>query len=62
MMRAGETYFLDDVTVSQGERELHVKVTIVPSDGESLLKAILGEELVTGGRQIYEQADRGDRR
>ena len=61
MMRAGEQFFLDDVTVSHVEQELNIKVTIVPSDGESLLKAILGEELITGGRQIYEQADRGDR-
>ena len=62
MMRAGEQYFLDDVTISQLQKELGIKVTIVPSDGESLLRAILGEELITGGRQLYEQADRGDSR
>ncbi|MBQ9030465.1 MAG: DUF512 domain-containing protein [Parasporobacterium sp.] len=61
MMRAGEQYFLDDITVSMLEQELQIKVTIVPSDGESLLRAILGEKLITGGRQIYEQADRGHR-
>ncbi|MBQ6369223.1 MAG: DUF512 domain-containing protein [Parasporobacterium sp.] len=62
MMRAGEQYFLDDVTISQLQKELGIKVTTVPSDGESLLRAILGEELITGGRQLYEQADRGDSR
>ena len=61
MMRSGESYFLDDVTVSQLEKELNIKVVIVPSDGESLLKALLGEELEIGGRQIYEQADSGNR-
>ena len=62
MMRAGEQYFLDDVTISQLQQELGIRVTTVPSDGESLLRAILGEELITGGRQLYEQADRGDSR
>ena len=60
MMRSGERYFLDDITVSQVEQELKVRVVIVPSDGASLLKAILGEKIKAGGRQIYEQADRGD--
>ena len=60
MMRSGEKYFLDDVTVSQVCDELGIKVTIVPSDGESLLRAILGEENEIGGRQIYEQADSSD--
>ena len=62
MMRSGEQYFLDDVTVKELEQELGIRVTIVPSDGESLLKAILGEELIVGGRQLYEQTDRGDSR
>jgi NifB/MoaA-like Fe-S oxidoreductase len=60
MMRSGEKYFLDDVTVAELEEKLQVNVVIVPSDGESLLKGILGEELEIGGRQIYEQADSSD--
>ena len=62
MMRAGERYFLDDVTIEDLERTLGVRAVIVPSDGESLLKAMLGEPIQTGRRQIYEQADRSDRR
>ncbi|MCF0229119.1 MAG: DUF512 domain-containing protein [Parasporobacterium sp.] len=57
MMRSGEEYFLDDVTVKQLEKELNVKAVIVPADGESLLMALMGREIETGGRQIYEQTD-----
>ena len=60
MMRSGEKYFLDDVTVAELEEKLQVNVVIVPSDGESLIKGILGEELEIGGRQIYEQTDSSD--
>ncbi len=61
MFRAGEEYFLDDVTKADLERELKVKVTIVPRDGEALLRSIIGLENTDFRRQIYEQADRGDR-
>jgi NifB/MoaA-like Fe-S oxidoreductase len=61
MFRSGEEYFLDDVTKADLERELKVKVTIVPRDGEALLRAIMGLENTDFRRQIYEQADRGDR-
>lgn len=61
MFRSGEEYFLDDVTKADLERELQVKVTIVPKNGEALLRAILGLENTDFRRQIYEQADRGDR-
>jgi len=43
MMRAGERYFLDDVTVEEVEKALHVRVVIVPAAGEALLHAILGD-------------------
>ncbi|MBQ1286344.1 MAG: DUF512 domain-containing protein, partial [Lachnospiraceae bacterium] len=61
MFRSGEEYFLDDVTKADLERELKVKVTIVPRDGEALLRAIMGLENTDFRRQIYEQADRCDR-
>ena len=61
MFRAGEEYFLDDVTKEQVERELGVRVQIVPADGSALLDAFLGYEADDFRRQIYEQADRGDR-
>lgn len=61
MFRSGEEYFLDDVTKEDLERELKVKVTIVPRDGEALLRAIMGLQNTDFRRQNYEQADRGDR-
>ena len=54
MLRAGEEYFLDDVTVRQLSRELNVKVTIVPGNGEALFRAFAGEENTDFGRQLYE--------
>lgn len=43
MLRSGEEVFLDDVTVSQLEESLQVKVNIVKSSGADLLQALLGE-------------------
>lgn len=62
MFRAGEEYFLDDVTKEQVERELNVKVVIVPSDGAELVNAFCGKKPAGYRRQIYEQTDRSDRR
>jgi len=45
MLRHGETVFLDDLTVADVERELNVKVIMVPQDGAELLFAMLGEEV-----------------
>lgn len=42
MLRADSEVFLDDVTVSDVEKELNVKVRIAPNDGYELLNAILG--------------------
>ena len=61
MFRAGEEYFLDDVTKEQVENELGVPVRIVPNNGFSLFDAFLGIETTDFRRQNYEQADRGDR-
>ena len=61
MFRSGEEYFLDDVTKTELEQALHVKVVIVPKHGEALLRAILGLENTDFRRQVYEQADRSDR-
>lgn len=61
MFRAGEEYFLDDVTKEQAERELNVRIMIVPADGYALLDAFKGIEATDFRRQNYEQADRGDR-
>lgn len=44
MLRHGETVFLDDLTVSDVERELGVTVVQVPQDGAELLFAMLNEE------------------
>ena len=42
MLRAGENVFLDDITVSQVEDALHVKVRIVQSDGADFVHALMG--------------------
>lgn len=54
MLRSGEEYFLDDVTVQELSAELEVKVTIVPRSGEALFKAFAGEENTDFRRQTYE--------
>jgi len=61
MFRSGEEYFLDDVTKDEVEQQLGVKIGIVPADGASLLNAFSGIDATDFRRQIYEQADRGDR-
>ncbi len=43
MLRSGEEVFLDDVTVSQMEKALQVKIDIVKSSGYDLIDAVLGE-------------------
>ena len=45
MLRHGEGIFLDDVTIDDVERELHVTVVPVEQDGGDLLRAMLGAEL-----------------
>lgn len=60
MFRSGEEYFLDDVTKSEIEEKLGVKVKIVNANGKALLNAILGIEDTDFRRQIYEQADGGN--
>ena len=41
MLRSGEDYFLDDVTVGQMEKALQVKIDIVKSSGHDLVRAML---------------------
>ena len=36
--------FLDDVTIPQLEKELKVKVQIIPADGAGTLRALLGQQ------------------
>lgn len=43
MLRDGETVFLDDLTVDDVENALQTQVHIVKSDGESFIRAIIGE-------------------
>lgn len=43
-LRSGESVFLDDVTVSDMEKALQVKVDIVKSSGYDFVNAILGED------------------
>lgn len=44
MMRDGESVFLDDCTVEELSGALQVPVTIVKSDGQAFLNAVLGEK------------------
>ena len=44
MLRHGETVFLDDVTLTQVQQELHVQTVEVEQDGQQLLQAVLGLE------------------
>ena len=60
MLRAGETYLLDDVTVERISEELGIKIVIVPQSGEALFRAFAGLENTDYRRQIYEQADSGN--
>lgn len=62
MLRAGEEYFLDDITISQLESETGTKITVVPGSGEGLFRALAGLEIKDYRRQIYEQTDSGDSR
>ena len=41
MLRAGETVFLDDLTVGDLERDLKVIVKVVDNDGASLIDLIM---------------------
>ena len=42
MLRSGEDYFLDDVTVGDLEKALQVKVDIVKSSGHDFVHTVLG--------------------
>ncbi len=42
VLRSGEDYFLDDITVTEMEKALQVKVDIVKSSGHDLVQAIIG--------------------
>lgn len=44
MLRAGESVFLDDVTVSELEKALQVKADIVKSSGYDFVNAVLGKD------------------
>ena len=45
VLRNGEDYFLDDVTITEMEKALQVKVDIVKSSGYDLVYTILGEDI-----------------
>lgn len=59
MLRAGETVFLDDVSVAQVEEQLQIKVQVVAESGQSFVEAVLLEtdSQEHRRRQIYEQTD-----
>lgn len=66
MLRVEEQLFLDDVTVSQVEHALGMKVVVVESGGKELLDAILYQDYLTdrdNGKfvyiQAYQQKDKG---
>ncbi|MCL2678494.1 MAG: DUF512 domain-containing protein, partial [Clostridiales bacterium] len=44
MLRAGEEVFLDDMTVSELERALQVKIKVTEADGRSFLEGVLRDE------------------
>ena len=44
VLRSGEDYFLDDITVGEMEKALQVKVDIVKSSGHEFVNAVLGLE------------------
>ncbi len=44
MLRSGDTVFLDDITVSEMEKTLQVKIDIVKSSGYDFVRAILEEK------------------
>lgn len=44
MLRSGEEVFLDDISVSDVEDALQVKVDIVKSSGQDFIQAIIGED------------------
>ncbi len=59
MLRAGESVFLDDMTVEELENRLGVPISVVDSDGASLVHAVIDREKNHNHkrRQLYEQAD-----
>ncbi len=61
MLRDGEEVFLDDITVSDLEKELGVQIIITDREGESLVDAVLDPDpgRKRKRRQNYEQTDRG---
>ena len=44
MLRFENDLFLDDVSIDDVKRELHINVTPIHNDGTMLVNAILGEE------------------
>ena len=55
MLRSGENYFLDDVTVTELSEALNTKITVVPNTGEGLFRAFAGITNDDFERQCYEQ-------
>jgi putative N6-adenine-specific DNA methylase len=43
-LRAGEDIFLDDMTLTEAQQELGIKITPVPNDGADMLYALRGTE------------------
>lgn len=48
VLRSGETYFLDDVTVEEMEKTLQVQVDIVKSSGYDFVHTVLGDYVTAG--------------
>lgn len=59
MLRSGENVFLDDITVTEAEEKLKVKVRVVDQPGKDFVEAVLGDNPGKRAyrRQIYEQTD-----
>ncbi len=59
MLRSGENVFLDDITVTDVEEKLNVKVRVVEQPGKEFVEAVLGDNPGKRAyrRQMYEQTD-----
>ncbi len=54
MLRRGEETFLDDLTLTDLEREVGVKSVVVWDGGENFVRALLGLPPLIKDRQLYE--------
>jgi NifB/MoaA-like Fe-S oxidoreductase len=54
MLRSGEEVFLDDITVSELEKALQIKVRIVKSSGYDFVSAVIGQSILSVKEDLNE--------